>query len=77
MKQQDRTSYRKENGDCWSSLERTLQAREKKNRLCYVPLAMNTAVFIAHGKDFADDRPKLNAELSLQSTESILGHFTE
>lgn len=38
---------------------------------------MNTAVFIAHGKDFADDRQKLNTELSLQSTESILGHFTE
>lgn len=32
MKQQDRTSYRKENGDCWSALERTLQAREKKKQ---------------------------------------------
>lgn len=27
-----------------------------KNRLCCVPLAMNTAVFIICGKDFADDQ---------------------
>lgn len=68
MKQQDRTSYRKENDDCWSALERTLQARGKKKkcRLCYVPLAMNTAVLIARGKDFADDRPNLNTEISAE-----------
>lgn len=47
-----------------------------KNRLCCVPLAMNTAVFIVCGKDFADDKTKLNTEISLQSLEGTWGNFT-
>lgn len=47
-----------------------------KNRLCCVPLAMNIAVFIVCGKDFADDKTKLNTEISLQSLEGTWGNFT-
>lgn len=47
-----------------------------KNRLLCVPLAMNTAAFIVCGKDFADDKTKLNTEISLRSLEGTLGNFT-
>lgn len=47
-----------------------------KNKLCCVPLAMHTAVFIVCRKDFADDKTKLNTEVSLQSLEDTLGNFT-
>lgn len=38
---------------------------------------MKTAVFIVCGKDFADDKTKLNTEIPLQSLESTVGKFTE
>lgn len=47
-----------------------------KNRLCFLPLAMNTAVFIVCGKDFAGDKTKLNTEIFLQSLDGTLGNFT-
>lgn len=48
MKQQDRTSYRKENDDCWSALERTLQARGKKKKMQTLLCATGNEYCSAH-----------------------------
>lgn len=77
MKQQDRTSYRKENDDCWSALERTLQARGKKKNadfaMCHWQWILQCSLLVERILLMTDQTWTLR---SLQSTESILCHFT-